>query len=309
MPNIVGLFVARILQGIGVGLSVGTGTAYLAELVGDENGPTRAANLVALATSIGFGCGPLFTDIAMINRQTLVPWSYWLLLTLLLLSLVTVFFVKTTPTLGGNLVRLPVYPKGTVPMGFSIALAWAVTGIVITVVPGQLVHFGLAGWAPVALFLVNGVGALVQPLARRFSERRSMLLGFLLIGIGTCVLTIAAWRGMVILLLLGAAIAGAACYGFTYLGGLASVSKLGGERRAGAVAGYYLFAYLGYGLPSIGTGYLADQVGMLSALLGFTAIVMAATCILAYLVGFRRSVGELSAKLRLPKAQELDANE
>lgn len=291
-PNIHGLLAARFLQGIGVGLSVGTGTAYLAELFGGEEGATRAANWVAITTSTGFGCGPLSTDLSLLFHPSLTPWSYWALLVLLLSAFVGITLARAIPPLGGRLVRLPAYPHGTILMGFAIALAWAVTGIVITLVPDQLQHFGLSAWAPVALFLVNIAGAVVQPMARNLPGRQSVILGLVLLGVGTIILTAGAWRGLVVLLLLGAAVAGAACYGFIYLGGLATVSRLGGERRAGAVAGYYLFAYLGFGLPSIGTGYLSDEIGVLHTLFGFTAVVLLALFILVFLVKGRRGHSE-----------------
>src|SRR5207247_1850560 len=77
--------------------------------------------------------------------------------------------------------------------------------------------------------------------------------------------------------LAGAATAGAACYGFTYLGGLAAVSRAGGADRARAVSGYFLCAYLGFGLPSIALGFLADRIGVLPALVGFGLLVVVAS--------------------------------
>jgi predicted MFS family arabinose efflux permease len=71
------------------------------------------------------------------------------------------------------------------------------------------------------------------------------------------------------LVLLGAAVTGSACYGFTYLGGLAELSLRSGEKRARAVSGYFALAYLGFGLPSVGLGFLSDRFGLMPALSGF----------------------------------------
>ena len=273
-PTIYGLLVTRFLQGVGVGLSVATGTAYLSDLMRGRDGSREAAQLVALATALGFGVGPLSTDIAVLVHPSLAPISYWIVFTLLFVSIAVVFRLPTVPVQGGALVRLPHYPRGSLAVGLGIATAWAITGIVVTIVPEQLAQYRLAAWSPIALFLVNWAGALAQPLARRVSDKTSMRIGYTLMSVGTLLLTIGAGIGNVLLLLTGAAVAGAACYGFTYLGGLAIVSKLGGDRRAGAVAGYYLFAYVGFGVPSVCVGFLADLVGTMHALIGFAAIVL-----------------------------------
>lgn len=167
-------------------------------------------------------------------------------------------------------------------MGMAIALAWAVTGLVIAIVPAQLAQHQLAAWAGLALFLVNGTGALVQPLARRFEAKNSIRIGLILLSLGYILLVFGAGFGILFLVLAGSAIAGAACYGFTYLGGLAQVIKAGGEQRASAVSGYFLFAYLGFGLPSILIGFIADWVGVMNALIGFGAVIITLNSVLAW---------------------------
>jgi MFS family permease len=275
-PNIHTLLLTRILQGAGVGLSVGAGTAYLAQIWGEAKGAARAASYVAITTSLGFGSGALLTTGSLLFQKTLVPVSYWLVLFLTLGCMVLLLRLPDQKTSGGALLRLPYFPKGTISMGIAIANAWAVTGLVIAIIPAQLAHYQLTAWAGVALFLVNCTGALVQPLARRFSAKSSIQIGFFLLSLGYIFLVIGAWFGILILVLAGAAIAGMACYGFTYLGGLAEVTKAGGEQRARAVSGYFLFAYLGFGIPSILIGFIADWIGVINALIGFGAVIIAA---------------------------------
>lgn len=279
-PTIQTLLITRIFQGVGVGLSMGAGTAYLAELLGTQ-GPARAASYVALTTSLGFGSGALLTSAALLYENALVPVSYWTILLLTLGCLLLAFGLPKQKVLGGALLRLPYFPAGTVAVGVAIALAWAVTGLVITVVPAQLAQHQLSLWTGPALFLVNGTGALVQPLARRLSARRSQQVGFVLIPLGYTSLVAGAWLGALGLVLAGSAIAGAACYGFTYLGGLAEVTKAGSAQRARAVSGYFLCAYLGFGLPSILIGFIADRVGATNALLGFGMVIVATSWLLA----------------------------
>ncbi|HEY8600887.1 MAG TPA: MFS transporter, partial [Thermomicrobiales bacterium] len=58
-PTIQVLLVARLLKGVGVGLSVGAGTAWLAELGPGGDAAAVAANRVAVMTSLGFGSGAI----------------------------------------------------------------------------------------------------------------------------------------------------------------------------------------------------------------------------------------------------------
>lgn len=279
-PEFSTLAAARVLQGVGVGLSVGTGTAYLAELPAVRSAE-RAAGFAAAATSLGFGCGALFTAGALFIHSTLVPLSYHAVLAagVCCLALLRVMPPAHRATVEGTvdhppLFRLPFYPPGSVVPGLAIAAAWAVTGLVIAVVPAQLDRAGLGTWSGPALFLVNGCGALCQPWARRMGPRRALRVGMLVLPIGYTLLVAGSGLGRLPLLLLGAGVAGSACYGFTYLGGLAEVARRGQADRARSVAGFLLCAYLGFGVPPAVVGFLVDWIGTTAALVGFGAVLL-----------------------------------
>ena len=150
----------------------------------------------------------------------------------------------------------------------------AVTGMVIAIVPSELAVRDLLAWSGLTLFLVNGVGVLCQPAARKMEPDRALRLGLILAPLGYVLLTLGVWLSWVWLILLGAAVSGSACYGFTYLGGLATVSANAQHERARAISGYFLFAYLGFSLPVILSGFLADWLGGMAGLLVFGAIVL-----------------------------------
>ena len=96
--------------------------------------------------------------------------------------------------------------------------------------------------------------------------------------------------GWLIPLMLGAALNGASSFGFAYLGGLRSFQNaahdLPGASQARAAAGYFLWIYLGFSLPVLGGGALADWIGMTGMLFVFGAAVTL-LCALA-LVGLAR---------------------
>ena len=284
VPTIQALLLARVLQGIGVGLSVGTGTAFLAELWG-EGGASAAAALTAVTTSLGFGGGALLTSAVLLQGTSTTPASYGIVLGAIAGVMLATLFLPSPKPVGGTIMRLPAFPKGSVTLGFAIATAWAVTGLVISVVPSQLSLQGLAAWSGPALFLVNGTGALMQPWARRLSAERSLLVGFVLLPVGYALLVLGAWWGALSLILLGASVSGAACYGFTYLGGLTAVSVISGDSRARAVSGYLLFAYVGFGAPSVLVGFLAERIGVPVALAVFLGVVIVVCGVLACIIG------------------------
>lgn len=279
-PGMHPLFLARVLQGAGVGLSMGAGAAYLAEALRGPDAVRRSAGYVAVATSLGFGGGALFTGTLLLFGLTPKPASYPLHAAAAAICIAMMTAMRPDRPAGrpsdrdpgAGLLRLPHFPEGSVAIGLTIALAWAVTGVIISLMPAQLARHGLSAWSGHALFLVNGTGAAVQPWARRMHPRKALLLGSLLLPVGYGSLLYGAWTGAMAFVLAGAALAGAACYGFTYLGGLAELSLRGAAHRARSVSGYFVLAYLGFGLPSVGLGFLSDRFGLMPALAGFGSV-------------------------------------
>jgi MFS family permease len=74
--------------------------------------------------------------------------------------------------------------------------------------------------------------------------------------------------------LLGTAFIGSAAYGFSYQGGLAIIADLGGSQKARAVSGYMFSGYVGFGIPAVVLGFLADEVGIVTSLLTFEIVIL-----------------------------------
>jgi MFS family permease len=264
-PSMEGLFVARVLQGMGVGLGMGTVTAYLSE---QRPGAEKAVSAhVALASSLGFGGGALFTTASLMLLDTSLPLSFVVATIALAIVLAAMPLAPVTArSQGGALTRLPKFlPRSAAPY-LAICAAWSISGLVIALLPAQLAKHQLASWAGPALFLVNVVGIVCQPMARKFSSRVNLAIGAILIPLGYGIMVRGANEGSVPLLLVGASVAGAACYGFTYLGGLTHIVEHSGSEKARSVSGYFLFAYFGFAAPSIVMGMVADKTSIAAAL-------------------------------------------
>lgn len=115
------------------------------------------------------------------------------------------------------------------------------------------------------------------------TNERALALGFVLIPLGFFILLIGVWLKVLTLVLIGTCITSAASYGFTYLASLAEVSLRAPEDRARATAGLFVYAYFGFSLPVIASGALADMLGLLSAIIAFGAVQVAATAIVVML--------------------------
>lgn len=284
VPSWTSLVIARFLLGIGTGLATTAGTAYMTEILGTCRAK-NAALIVTSATSLGFGGGALATGISLgVQGPTLLPASYIALFVAApILALIAFGLPRIDKPKPVSLLRLSVFPAGTWVFGAAMALAWSTTGMTIAVVPLELAANELGGWTGLVIFLAIFVGFLCQPIARRMTNERALALGFVLIPLGFLVLLIGVWLKVLTLVLIGTCITSAASYGFTYLASLAEVSLRAPDDRARATAGLFVYAYFGFSLPVIASGALADMLGLLSAMIAFGAVQVAATAIVVML--------------------------
>lgn len=274
-PNVYALIIARLFQGAALGLSMGTGTAYLAELLANDTQATsKAANAASFSTAFGFSGGAFITSIALLIQFDYQPITYFVAIAITIIGLIYAFQLPSLPPVGGNIVRLPYFPKNSFLINLSIAICWAATGVVIAIIPTQLAKFGFAAFAGFCLVLINWTGAFLQPIIRKkFNPKQSLKYGFAIIPIGFFIVILGSYLGILPLVLVGTAIIGSGAYGFSYVGGLELIAHLGKEHKARAVSGYMLFGYIGFGLPAVFLGYLADHFGIINALLVFEVLI------------------------------------
>lgn len=284
LPSWTSLVIARFLLGIGTGLATTSGTAYMTEILGSDRAK-NAALIVTSATSLGFGGGALATGISLgLQGPTLMPASYIALFVAApVLAVIALGLPRIDRPKPVSLLRLPIFPAGTWMFGAAMALAWSTTGMTIAVVPLELAANDLGGWTGLVIFLAIFVGFLCQPIARRMTNERALVLGFVLIPLGFLVLLVGVWLNVLAFVLIGTCITSAASYGFTYLASLAEVSLRAPDDRARATAGLFVYAYFGFSLPVIASGALADMLGLLSAMIVFASVQIAVTAIIVIL--------------------------
>lgn len=266
-PSMQMLLKVRMLQGIAVALSLGAATAYLAEILDNS---TRAANIIGLVITLGLGCGSIVTSATLLYEHSKIPYSYYGVTAAITLCIVMMLFMPNRQGMPSKgLIRLPFVSINTITYCFSIFLAWSLTGVIIATLPGELERLNYANWSGLLVFFSICTGAIFQPLSRRLHAVMSLVVGYIMLVLGYSLLLAGVWFSSLSLILVAAACSGASSFGFIYLGGLAAVVQSSGHEKARAVSGYFLFAYLGLGLPCIFTGYMADEYGLFSALLRF----------------------------------------
>ncbi|MEW9699565.1 MFS transporter [Paenibacillus sp. SI8] len=286
-PSFQVLLLSRILEGVGVGLTLGTGTAYLSEYRGSSKSSNQSVRWVALSSAFGFGSGPVMTAGSLYLHDSIIPYSYVVLLIgigICMGFLVTLPNDRTSrkrPSLLQvfHTFKAPFVPSGSLIACWSICTAWAVAGVVIAIVPIRLETVGLKGFAPFCIFLVTATGAVIQPFIYRFRYEHAVQAGCALLVLGYTILLAGMKIESPLLLMLGSTISGAAAYGFIYSAGVGRVSKTSGDHKARAVSGFLIWAYLGLCLPSFGLGYLIDLAGASVGLVGF-GVVLTVACII-----------------------------
>ncbi len=278
------LLVARVLQGIGVGLVPG---ATVAALAGAGVTPSRVSLLVSLATTTGIAVGLILGGV-LAPAGTTVTWLVYL--TLLLVATAraaTDLMGRARPTTRRWQVRRPAMPdhdrRPFVLALAGAAVAFAAMGVFAGVGPSMVAsHRGnpvlVGAVIAAAAYLVSG--AIQLTVARRHVLARS---GAVLLVLGMTALGLAVRSQSVPVLLTAAVLVGVG-NGLMFPPTLLAAHRLAPEdRRAGVVSTYYLAMYAGISLPLLGLGALADATSLTVAIEIFAVVVGTAALVLAVL--------------------------
>jgi MFS family permease len=284
-PQLPGLFLARVLNGLAVGIVTATATVWLGEL----HPNARRAQLAASAINVGgLGLGPLIAGFLAqyVGDPLRVP--YAIFLGLLLLGFIGVLLTPETrapadprPAYRAQRVSIPAEGRASFYAASGAAfLAFAAlglfTGLAGTLLAGTLHHSSRA-LAGSAVFIVFGAGVALQLATPAWPARRHLAFGMPSVIAGLALVAIAAWIPDLALFLAGGAVTGIGA-GAMFKGALGTVVAVSApESRAEALAGLFLAGYVGLSVPVIGLGVALQELSVKTTLLGFTAIVAAGT--------------------------------
>lgn len=290
-PSLPGLFAARIVSGLAVGLATSTATAYLAELharrPGGPGTPQRPQIVVAAANLGGIAIGPLIAGVlATFAPQPLrLPYLVLVVALVALTALValapeTVTRPAQRPRYRPQRIAVPHAARRTFFAATATSLAaFAVYGIFNSLAPSFLavtLHQDSHAVAGAVAFAVFAAGAAIQLAMSRAGLRATLRVAPLILIPGLALLAAGMWCAILPLFIVGGIVAGAGA-ALAFRGGLsAAAASAPPQARAEVLSGFFLGTYIGLSVPAVILGIVTQYVSARSAMLVFAVIVAAA---------------------------------
>ncbi|MBM7246214.1 MFS transporter [Rhodococcus fascians] len=282
------LLVARLITGLGVGALTATATAYLHELHSTHR-PTASGQRfekVSTAANIGgLGVGPL---VAGFLAQFVAAPLHTPYLVFAVLIVVAVVGVALVPETVAGMLERPAYRPQRISAdhgdraGYFAAAAagfasFAVFGVFTSVAPGfvagTLDHPSRA-LSGATVFAVFGTAALAQTMTSRMSSTAKLSLGISAEALGLIALVIGMHTLSLPTFLVGGVVAGIGA-GVLFKAAVGAVAAMAAPaERSEALAGLFLIAYLGLGIPALGIGIATLSMSATAAMTGLAAIVL-----------------------------------
>jgi len=292
-----GLLVARLLNGIAIGVVASAATAYLAELhaIGRPDANPAQATLIASVVNVGgLGVGALVAGVLAQWVAHPLSISYLVFLGALLLGTIGVLLAPETreatkPAPPYRPQRLSI-PREARSRYFAAALstfvAFAAIGLFVGLVGLFLrvtLHHPSVALAGGVVCVMFGAGVVTQLLTSTWPVTREFEGGMvaLVLGVGLAVLGVWLHPASLGLFIAGGALIGVGS-GAIFRGAVGTVMSISPpERVAESLTGVFLASYLGISLPVIGAGitlarHVSPKVTLLSFAIGVTVGIAAA---------------------------------
>lgn len=302
--SVEGLIVARVVNGVSIGVLTATATAHLGELRAvarpDENSIVAAS--VAGASNLGgLALGPLIGGLfaEFLPNPLVLPHAVFLV-ALVIAAIVMVSVPETVeqsePRRRYRPQRLavPASSRGAfIAAGFGAFAGFALLGLFTSLAPTILIgtfdapdHL-LAG---VTTFSVFGAAAIGQVLLARLPLQRQLLIATASCGVGLAAVAAGAVLPQLGVFLVGGVIAGLGV-GVLFKSAIATAGSLADPARRGETLSLvFLIAYCGLALPVLAIGFALTFAPEIDVLLIFVSLVLVTT-VLAGVAMTRRAAG------------------
>lgn len=281
--DLAGLIVARLLQGAGVGLSIGAGTAALTETY---RGKLPSGNMLQSVAAIGLLSGPVIAAAAF-NLGGGLHWSYVPVLALVVALLgFAPFIAERVPSANAPASEEP-YNDDMVARALRLALplafiSWTGLSLFLSLVPAYLatslhainpaVGAGAIVAAQLSSLIVTLCVRVKTPEGSGIAGAAAAVGGLALLVFGT---TVNSWTLLIIATVLVGAGGGVAS-----AGAFAIAGRVGRGQRARVFARMYVAAYAGYSLPVLALGLLAVRTSFTAAFIAVIAMLAVTTAAL-----------------------------
>jgi MFS family permease len=291
------LILARAIIGFGNGILATTAALAMGEAHPQQD-RRKAAVVTSSAITVSFGAGPVIGGvIAQWNVYPLVlPYVFILALAVLTLFLIIVSRHQLQGP-AGTRAALSIVPKMALPvvgnrLPFLLGCAggfftFGVGGLFASLVPSVLPELNLPWQGPivvgVAFIFMAVASTLVQTTQTQLPPFKGLMFGMGAFGLSVVFLAAGMYTHSITVLIIAMICFGIGQgFGFMYASMIASLYA-NEHRRAANMSTFFLSAYTGATVPTIGVGVLADYVGLSTAIYAFCFITTAVlSCLSAY---------------------------
>jgi MFS family permease len=286
--TVTGLFLARVLTGLGVGAAVATATAFITDLDAGRAGlPTRRAGIVGTVANIGgLASGPLVAGVLARYEPRGLTLPFQVFLAALVLAGIVVALapdghppLHPRPRYRPQHLSLPANARRRFTAACAgVFLCWAVAGLFAGLAGAFLagpLHHPSPALCGLTIFLSFGAGVIVQSTTTTWPAHRLIAAGIVPALIGLGLLAASAWTSppSLSLFLAGGIVSGAGS-GAIFRGSLTLViSTSDPADRAGVLATFFIAAYTGLSIPVVALGIALQHVSPRMTLLVFGLIV------------------------------------
>ncbi|WP_347057010.1 MFS transporter [Blastococcus sp. HT6-30] len=310
------LLVARVLQGLSMGVLTGTLGALLLD--------TQHANrpLGALVNSAGPGVGLSLGAVsaAVVVEYVASPtrWVFAVLTAALLLAAAVVALLPETSPRGPGALRSlrPTVrvPRTQRPAFFAavpaMVAAWALGGLYLSLGPSLVASvFGIEDHLVGSLLVLamQGTAAVGAVLGRNLAPERAMVAGAAVFAVGVAGTIAALVTGQVAVLFVSAVVSGLG-FGLSFLGAVATVSAgVAPAERAGLLSSVFVVGYLSFSVPAVVAGSAAAVIGLETVTEIYAAVLVVLALLAIGGVRLRRRRARLPEGAPGPTAERLPA--
>jgi MFS family permease len=293
-----GLFVARLLSGLAIGLVTATATAALVDLHGrsGDGHPRRADQLATAANLGGLGLGPIISGFVARWLPAPLITGYAIFLGLLIVAAILVLLTPETVEIHRRRYRpqrvsVPQHARSRyLLLGVTGFISFALFGL-FTSLSSKILASALGVTSLVISGLVSGLVFLLAVVAQLFSgglsNSRQVQLGLAALAVGFALLLISGLGSWFAPFLAGAVFGGIGA-GLAFRGAMAGARELADAAvRGEVIAGIFLAAYLGLVVPIVGLGIATHVISLETGLAGFSAVLLVILALTA--LGLRRT--------------------
>ncbi|MCP2199665.1 putative arabinose efflux permease, MFS family [Lentzea flava] len=285
------LILARVINGLGVGMIAATATAYLHDLHTRHRpgASLRRFEVVSTAANIGgLGVGALLAGVLAQYAASPLSTPYVVLAVLLVVSIVAVALTPETVTrrqVSYRPQRISTgHGAGYLVAGAGAFSAFAVFGVFTSVSPGFVageLHHPSRALAGLVVFIVFGGAALAQTLTSGMPVPVQRALGLGAQAIGVLLVVAGMDAAGFPLFLVGGAVAGAGA-GVQFKAAIGAVTRTAAPAKRGeALAGLFFIAYLGLSVPSLSIGLATRFLPPTTVMTWFAGILLVLLAVLA----------------------------